>query len=202
MRSRDNRTLKIFEQLGAIKRGHFILTSGNHSDTYIQCARILERPDITSRLCRQLLKPWLNQKIDVVAGPAVGGVIIAYELARIMRARAIYLERVENQLTLRRDFVINPDEKVLIVEDVVTTGGSAQEVMKVVGQYNAKPVGIVALVNRSGQTNPFSDLSRSGTGSAKFRSLIEINPPIYSPENCPLCQKGIPAVKPGSRGLK
>lgn len=190
-----NNILDLFKKLHAIQSGHFLLTSGNHSDTYIQCARVLENPGVTQRLCRLLASPWRTREVDVVAGPAVGGIIIAYELARILSARAIYLERVENKLTLRRDFSIKPAEKVLVVEDVITTGGSAKEVIDVVRAHQGKVIGVASLVNRSGR---FAGL---GCGT-RFKTLLNLNPPLYPPEKCPLCQKGVPLVKPGSRGLK
>lgn len=192
---RDNDAiLNTFKKLGAVQTGHFILTSGNHSDTYVQCARILENPQINARLCKKLAQPWIKSRVDIVAGPAVGGIIGAYELARVLKARAIYLERVENKLTLRRGFMINPGDNVLVIEDVVTTGGSAQEVVEVVKANRGKVVGVVSLVNRSGNAkSPFS---------IKFNALLNVNPPIYKPEECPLCKSGIPVVKPGSRGLK
>jgi orotate phosphoribosyltransferase len=190
----NNVILNTFRKLGAVQTGHFVLTSGNHSDTYVQCARILENPRINARLCKKLAQPWMKSRVDIVAGPAVGGIIGAYELARVLKARAIYLERVDNKLALRRGFTINNGDNVLVIEDVVTTGGSAQEVVEVVKANKGKVVGVASLVNRSGKAkSPFA---------AKFNALLNVNPPIYKPEECPLCKKGIPAVKPGSRGLK
>ncbi|MBI4835067.1 MAG: orotate phosphoribosyltransferase [Planctomycetes bacterium] len=186
--------LNTFKRLGAVQTGHFMLTSGNHSDTYVQCARILENPRINARLCKKLAQPWMKSRVDIVAGPAVGGIIGAYELARALKARAIYLERVDNKLVLRRGFTINNGENVLVIEDVVTTGGSAQEVVEVIKENKGKVVGVVSLVDRSGKAeSPFN---------VKFNALLKVNPPIYKPEECPLCKKGIPVAKPGSRGLK
>jgi len=195
MKRQDNTILSIFKKLEAVQSGHFILTSGNHSDTYVQCARILENPSVTGKFCKILAKHWEKAGIDVIAGPAVGGIIIAYELARILKACAIYLERVENKLTLRRGFVIKPGEKVLVVEDVVTTGGSAQEVIHVVNECGAYVRGMVSLVDRSGG-------ELKSIFPIKFKALLKINPPIYPPSECPLCKQGIPTIIPGSRGLK
>lgn len=190
---KNNRILNIFKKLKAVQNGHFVLTSGNHSDTYVQCSRIMENPSVTTKLCKILAKPWQKTKVDLVAGPAVGGIIITYELARILKARAIFAERVNNKLTLRRGFAINPKEKVLVVEDVITTGGSAKEVINIVKKHNAKVAGVVSLVNRSGKPKaPFS---------VKFNALLKITPPLYKPKQCPLCKAGIAISKPGSRKL-
>lgn len=194
MKHQDNSLLSLFKKLEAVQSGHFILTSGNHSNTYVQCARILENPAVTGKLCKVLAKHWEKVGIDVVAGPAVGGIIIAYELARALKARAIYLERLDNKLTLRRGFAINPGEKVLVVEDVVTTGGSAQEVIHVVNGCGADVKGVASLVDRSGETKSVFPV--------KFHALLKVNPPIYPPSECPLCKQVIPATTPGSRGLK
>ena len=186
--------LNLFKRLEAIQSGHFILTSGNHSDTYVQCARILENPPVTARLCKILSAPWKKSKIDVVVGPAVGGIIIAYELACALKARAIYMERMGNKLTLRRGFSINKGENVLVVEDVVTTGGSAQEVMEVAKKLGANVKGVVSLVDRSGQMKSIFPV--------KTNSILKVKPLLYTPAECPLCKQGIPANTPGSRGLK
>jgi len=191
----QNQIINLFKKLDAIQSGHFLLTSGNHSDTYIQCARILENPKVTHQLVRTLISPWRKNRVDVVAGPAVGGIIIAYELARVLSARAIYLERVDNKLTLRRGFIIKPGEKVLVVEDVITTGGSANEVVEVVKRQGGKVIGVVSLVNRSGKKTQ----RLFGT---RFNTLIHLSPPLYPPGKCPLCRANLPVVKPGSRGLK
>jgi orotate phosphoribosyltransferase len=185
---------KLFEKLSAIQHGHFILTSGNHSDTYVQCARILERPDVTAKLCKELVKPWQRKNIDIVVGPAIGGIIMSYELSRFLKAKAMYLERVDQQLTLRRGFAIRPGDRVIVAEDVITTGGSTKEVIDVITKYQAKVMGIIALVDRR------PDKSKQLFG-LRFNSIIKIDPPVYPPDNCPLCQKGIPTEKPGSRGL-
>ncbi|MDI6733234.1 MAG: orotate phosphoribosyltransferase [Planctomycetota bacterium] len=203
---------KLFERLSAIQKGHFILTSGNHSDTYVQCARILERPDVTARLCKKLIIPWKNNKIDIVVGPAVGGIIISYELARMLsrrnsgwqrkgiglrqKAKAMYLERVEpTGLTLRRGFSISAGDRAIVAEDVITTGGSVKEVVDIVEQYGGKVVGIISLVDRRPEKN-------KNLFGIRFNSLVKVNPPIYQPDKCPLCAKGIAAEKPGSRGIK
>lgn len=186
---------RIFEKVQAIQKGHFVLTSGNHSDTYIQCARILERPDITSKLCKELIKPWQNKNIDIVIGPALGGIILSYELSRLLKSKAMYLERVEGNLTLRRGFAIDADAQVIVAEDVITTGGSVKEVIDVIEKHKGKVIGIISLVDRRPEKT-------EGLLGVEFNSIIKVTPPIYQPDKCPLCQKGIPTEKPGSRGLK
>jgi orotate phosphoribosyltransferase len=188
-----DKIFKLFKKTRAIQSGHFKLTSGLHSDTYVQCARILEKPVLTKKLCKVLAAPWATQKVDVVVGPAVGGIIIAYELSRILKARAIYLERADGKLTLRRGFIINPEETVLVTEDVVTTGGSVQEVIDVVKAQGGKLIGVASLVNRNPEQSLFG---------AEFNALLKITPVVYQPNDCPLCKAGKPITQPGSRGLK
>lgn len=189
--------LKIFRQNRAIQAGHFLLTSGMHSDTYIQCARILERPLITAKLCRILVQPWVNKKVDVVASPAVGGVVLGYELARSLKVRSIFLERVTGKFDLRRGFRIKRGEKVLVAEDVITTGGSIKEVIKVIKRQGGKVLGVISLVDRSKKTK--GDKKIFGV---RLNVCFKLNPPLYASHQCPLCKKGIPINKPGSRGLR
>ncbi|MFH1226968.1 MAG: orotate phosphoribosyltransferase [Planctomycetota bacterium] len=185
----------IFTELQAVQKGHFLLTSGNHSDTYVQCARILERPGVSARLCKKLVKPWMNKGITLVAGPALGGIILAYEAARPLKAKAIYLERVDNKMTLRRGFAVKPGEKVLVGEDVITTGGSVKDVIDVIIQNGGRVMGIISLVDRRPDKTP-------KVLGYKYNAVVRVSPPIYKPAECPLCKQGTPAVKPGSRGLK
>lgn len=187
--------LSVFEKLGAVQKGHFILTSGNHSDTYVQCARILENPEVTAQLCKELVSPWLADGVDIVVGPAVGGIILSYELARSLKARALYTERADNKMSLRRGFIIPPGSKVIVAEDVITTGGSVKEVVDLVRQSGSQVLAVISLVDR----RPEKDNLIFGV---KYNFSVQVNPPIYSPDKCPLCQQGIPAEKPGSRGLK
>jgi orotate phosphoribosyltransferase len=178
--------LKVFEEKGAFLEGHFLLSSGLHSPNYLQCALILQYPDLSEKIAKDL-------KIDVVVGPALGGIVISYELARALKVRGIFAEREEGKMTLRRGFSINPGEKVLICEDVVTTGGSALEVANLIKEYGGDVIAFACIVDRSG-------------GKAIFEkplySLIQLKLDTYKPEECPLCQKGLPLVKPGSRGLR
>jgi orotate phosphoribosyltransferase len=186
---------KVFEKLGAVQKGHFILTSGNHSDTYVQCARILENPEVTAQLCAELVNPWMDQGVDIVVGPALGGIILSYELARPLKARAMYLERVDNKMTLRRGFSVPAKSKVIVAEDVITTGGSVKDVIDVLNQQGASVLGIISLVDRRPEKG-------NQIFGIKYNSIIQVTPPIYQPDKCPLCRQGIPTEKPGSRGLK
>ena len=186
--------MKKFEQAGAIQKGHFKLTSGVHSDTYIQCAQVMQHPEFMHNLCSELGKKFRGDDIDVIVGPAIGGIIMAHVMARVLGpwVRAIFTERENSKMTLRRSFEINQGEKVLVVEDVTTTGSSVREVMDIVKSRQGKVVGVGVLIDRSGGKVDFG---------VKTEKLLTINIKTYSPEECPLCKKEIPVVKPGSREL-
>jgi orotate phosphoribosyltransferase len=186
--------LKVFKEKGAFLEGHFLLSSGLHSPNYLQCALILQYPDLAEKIAKEIVeKISKDLKIDVVVGPALGGIIIAYELARALKVRGIFAEREEGKMTLRRGFSIKPGEKVLICEDVVTTGGSALEVANLIKENGGEVVSFACIVDRSGGKNIFDK---------PFYSLVQLKLDTYKPEECPLCREGIPLVKPGSRGLK
>ncbi len=180
---------RIFARSDAILRGHFRLSSGLHSDTYLQCARVLQKPRQAARLCRQLVRAWKRRRIDVVVGPAFGGIILAYELARSLSARALFTERVDGKMLLRRGFEIQVGEKVLVAEDVITTGASVKEVIEVVRGSGGKVVGVASLVERGGGSKL----------PVPFMTLLKVSLNQYEPEECPLCQNGIPLTTPGSR---
>jgi orotate phosphoribosyltransferase len=189
----EKEVLQIFKKEKAYLGGHFLLSSGLHSPNYMQCALVLQKPWVAQALCRALARRLKGFKIDAVIGPALGGVVVSYEMARVLKVRSLFAERVDGVLTLRRGFSLKKNEKVLVVEDVVTTGKSTRETMEVVTAAGAKPVAVAALVDRSGVEMLFSE---------PFFSLIKINIQIYKPEQCPLCKEGkLPAVKPGSRHL-
>ncbi len=189
--------LKIFKSEKALLSGHFLLSSGLHSPNYLQCALLLQKPWVAEKLARALAKK-IKGKTDVVMGPALGGVIVSHEMARVLKVRSIFAERlpagqagVEGVLTLRRGFELKKNEKVLVVEDVVTTGKSTNEVIEIVKQNGARAAGVASIVNRSGAENPFR---------VPFYSLLKIDIKTFRPEECPLCREGkIPAVKPGRR---
>lgn len=183
--------IKILEETGVLMQGHFLLSSGRHSNRYLQCARVFQHPRYAGEICRRLAEKFAETKPDICIGPALGGVIIAYETARALGARALFAERDQDGvMTLRRGFSITPGEKVLILEDVVTTGGSVREVMEVVRSHKGEICGIGCLVDRSGGKADFG---------VPFRALLQLDIASYDPADCPLCKKGVPAVKPGSR---
>lgn len=186
--------MKKFEQAGAIQKGHFKLTSGVHSDTYIQCAQVMQHPEFMHNLCSELGKKFRGDDIDVIVGPAIGGIIMAHVMARVLGpwVRAIFTERENGKMTLRRSFEIKEGEKVLVVEDVTTTGSSVREVIDIVNSRKGKVVGVGVLIDRSGGRVNFG---------VKTEKLLTVDIKTYLPEECPLCKKGIPAVKPGSRDL-
>ena len=193
----DATTLEhLLRQEDALLSGHFRLSSGLHSDTYVQCARFLRRPDLAgpaaAALAIQLEAAGL--KPDVVVGPAMGGVVIGYELARQLRVPGIFTERdADGQMTLRRGFTIEPGEKVVIAEDVVTTGKSTLEVAKVLRAMGAEVLAVASLIDRTG-----------GKGGLDFPhfALLQVQAATFAPESCPLCAAGVPVVKPGSRPEK
>jgi orotate phosphoribosyltransferase len=186
--------MRKFEEAGAIQKGHFKLTSGVHSDIYIQCAQVMQYPEFMNNLCSELGKKFRGDDVDVIVGPAVGAIIMAHVMARILGpwVRAIFTERENGKMTLRRSFKIKKGEKVLVVEDVTTTGSSVKEVIAIVKERQGKVVGVGALIDRSGGKIDFG---------VKTQSLLTLDIKTYLPEVCPLCKKGIPAVKPGSRDL-
>ena len=186
--------MRKFEEAGAIQKGHFKLTSGVHSDIYIQCAQVMQYPEFMNNLCSELGKKFRGDDVDVIVGPAMGAIIMAHVMARVLGpwVRAIFTERENGKMTLRRSFKIKKGEKVLVVEDVTTTGSSVKEVIAIVKERQGKVVGVGALIDRSGGKIDFG---------VKTQSLLTLDIKIYLPEVCPLCKKGIPAVKPGSRDL-
>jgi orotate phosphoribosyltransferase len=176
---------------GALLEGHFKLSSGLHSPRYLQCALYLAEPAHAEAAGRQLAARLKSCGAQVVVAPALGGVIIGHEVARALGVRFLFTERADGAMQLRRGFSIDPGERALVVEDVVTTGGSTREVMEVIKQGGGSVVGVAAIVNRSGVENPFAPLP--------FTALLSVEVPTYQPESCPLCLAGSPLVKPGSR---
>lgn len=184
--------VKVFTDSGALMEGHFVLTSGRHSDRYMQCAQVLQYPEYTEILARHLADTFRDDHIDVVIGPAMGGIIVAYEVARQLGVPAIFTERMEGEMVLRRGFMIEPGERVLVVEDVVTTGGSVCEVIKVVNTFGGKVAGVGVLVDRSNGKVSFG---------VKQEAVLTLDIESWEVSSCPMCQEGkLPAVKPGSRG--
>ena len=172
-----------------------MLTSGLHGSAYVQCAKVLQYPKYNEILCKELASRFEkdNYNADVVLGAAVGGILVSYELARQFDARAIFAERVDGELKLRRGMEIFEGENVLIVEDVITTGGTTKELIELTKMYNCSIIGIAALVNRNPEKAKFD---------FKTEVLLSEVMEDYDPQNCPLCNKGIPLIKPGSRKIK
>jgi len=189
--AKDN-YLATFIEARALLEGHFILTSGLHSPRYLQCALVLQHPKPAARLCKALARQIKSLEVETVIGPALGGIVVAYEMARALGARGIFAERKEKLMELRRGFTIRPGERVLLVEDVVTTGGSLKEVRDLVQAAGGRIVAVASLVDRTSGRDP-------GFG-VPFFSLLKIDVPTYEPADCPLCREGLPLVKPGSRG--
>ena len=189
----ENEILTIFKESGAFLEGHFLLTSGLHSPHYIEKFRVLEHPRYTSMLCEDIVERYAGEGVTVVLGPATGGIILAHEVGRQLGVRAMFTERLDGVMTLRRGFELTPEDRVLLVEDIVTTGGSIIEVIDAVRDTGAHIVGLAYLVDRSG-------------GKADFgipaSPLLTLNVVTHQPDNCPLCADGIDLVKPGRSGKK
>lgn len=181
---------RLLEETGALHSGHFLLSSGRHSPQYIQCARLLQHPEHAALVCSALAERFESARVDVVVGPAMGGIIVAHEAGRALGARVLFAERVNGRFALRRLFEVHPGEHVLVVEDVVTTGGSIQEIADLVTRMEGEIVGVGALVDRTG-------------GDAivpwRFESLIALTVPTFTESDCPQCAQGLPVDKPGSR---
>jgi len=183
--------LDIFTSSGALLRGHFIFTSGRHSDVYMQCAQVLRYPEHTERLAKHLASHFRSDAIDIVIGPALGGIVVAYEVARKLGAVALFTEREDDRMVLRRSFSITPGQRVLVVEDVITTGGSVREVMEVVREHQGHVAGVGVLIDRSNGAIDFG---------VKQTAVLSMEIPSWEADACPLCREGrLPAVKPGSR---
>ncbi|MBI4850684.1 MAG: orotate phosphoribosyltransferase [Acidobacteria bacterium] len=186
----EETVLDIFTKREALLTGHFLLSSGLHSSKYLQCALVLQFPDIAEALGEALAKHFQNQKIDLVVSPALGGVIVGHVVARALSVRALFTEREHGQMQLRRGFEIKTGERVLVVEDVITTGKSTREVIQVVENLGGQVVGNASIIDRS-----------NGSADLPFPpiSLAKLSVPTYSADSCPLCEQALPLVKPGSR---
>jgi len=182
--------MKIFKMAGAIKEGHFLLASGLHSPLYWEKFRILQYPHFTERLCRLIAQHFKEQRIDVVAGPTTGGIILAFETARQLGVRNIFAEKQGETRVFRRDFTIVPGERVLIVDDIMTTGGSIRETVRAVDKLGGTIIGIGVLVDRSQEKIDFN---------VPLFSCLRSPTIAYPPEECPLCAAHIPLIKPGGQ---
>jgi orotate phosphoribosyltransferase len=203
--------LDLYRRSGALLEGHFRLTSGLHSPGYLQCALVLQHPQYAEMLGRAVADRTRDLRPTVVLSPALGGVVIGHEVARALGVRAIFAERQDGALMLRRGFRIGENDRVLVVEDVLTTGGSTRETMQVARAAGGHVVGAAAIVDRSSsilrkpQDRPEQGRGATGSGQAErrfdvpFTALLQMDLPTYEPGTCPLCAQGLPVVKPGSR---
>ena len=187
---RQSEVVERFRRTGALLEGHFILTSGLHSTHYLQCALVLQHPPEAEALGRALAARFGGTRVETVAAPAIGGIVIGWEVARALGARSIWTEREAGRMTLRRGFTVRPGESVLVVEDVVTTGGSTRETIEALREAGALVVGAASIIDRSG--------GRADVGVPRA-ALATLDVPAHAPDACPLCAEGVPAVKPGSR---
>ena len=189
----QNDLLALFRRSGALLEGHFRLSSGLHSPGYLQCALVLSLPSEAETIGNALGEALRQYGANTVLSPALGGVVIGHEVARALGVRAIFAERQDNALTLRRGFALGPSDKVIVVEDVLTTGLSTRETMQVAKHAGAKVVAACAMIDRS-----------TGNHSLEvpFHALLPMRLPTYQPESCPLCARGVPLTKPGSRNHK
>ncbi len=182
--------LELFRTTGALQQGHFKLSSGLHSLEYFQCALVLQYPQYNELLCGDIARLFHDWRVDSVIAPAIGGIMVGQEVARQMRVRGMFAERDNDRMTLRRGFQVKQGDRVLVCEDVVTTGGSVIEVIDLVKGWGGTVVGVASIVDRSNKPINFG---------AQFFSLLKMATPIYKPEICPLCEEKVPIIRPGSR---
>jgi len=187
---RETDVLELFRQSGALLEGHFKLSSGLHSDRYLQSALVLQHPECAERLGHAIAERTRHLQPTAVLSPALGGIVIGQEVGRALHVRALFAERQDGALTLRRGFTLDPADRVLIVEDVITTGGSTRETIAVAEHAGAQVVGASAIIDRG---------SGASTLDVPLQSLVKLQVAAYDPASCPLCAKGLPVVKPGSR---
>ena len=179
-------------ETSAIMEGHFLLTSGLHSPRYVEKFNVLQKPVYTEKLCRAMAEKFKDANIETVVGPVTGGILLAHETGKALGTRAIFTERENGKMTFRRGFTLHEGERVLIVEDIVTTGGSIREVIDVVKEHGGIPVALSMLVDRSGGKATFGDVPST--------ALLHMDVQTYKPEECPLCKAGIPMTKRGRTG--
>ncbi len=185
----EKEILNILTGAGALLEGHFQLRSGLHSDRFFQAALVLQFPEKAEKLCSRLASFFKDEKIDTVLSPAVGGLVVGQEIAKFAKSRAIFAEKENDNLVLRRGFALSKGEKVLIAEDVVTKGGRVSQCVELARSFGADVRGIAVIADRSGGIE----------FDVPFRSLVKLNLATYEPDKCPLCSGGVPLVKPGSK---
>lgn len=186
-----NEVLNLLEQAEGVLHGHFCLTSGLHSDIYFQCAKLYQYPEITSELGRRLAEKLSDIEFDTIVAPAIGAVIIGYETAKNAKKRNLFVERKDGEMQLRRGYTLKKGEKVVIIEDVITTARTIKETMEAIKEFEPEVVAVGCIVDRT-----------KGKTDYNIKSLLQIDPVVYDPSDCPLCKEGIELVKPGSRTEK
>ena len=186
-----NEVLELLEKAQGILHGHFCLTSGLHSDIYFQCAKLYQYPDITEKIGKMLAEKLSEIEFDTIVSPAIGAVIIGYETAKNAKKRNLFVERKDGTMQLRRGYTLKKGEKVVIIEDVITTARTIKETMEAIKEFEPEVVAVGCIVDRT-----------KGKTEYNIKSLIQIDPVVYDPNDCPLCKEGIPLVKPGSREEK
>lgn len=189
----DEMVLDTLRESGALLEGHFLLSSGRHSDRYCQCARLLQYPDKAEKVLKIVADKLKEVDFDMVVGPAMGGIVVSYEVARQTKKPGIFAERVEGEMTIRRGFEIKEGQKVIISEDVITTGKSSLEVAKAIEEMGGEVVGLCCIVDRRAEGVEFP---------YPIFSAIKLEIKSYEKEDCPMCRNGIPYIKPGSRNIK
>jgi orotate phosphoribosyltransferase len=184
----------ILKETGAYLQGHFELTSGRHSEFYVEKIKIINNPYYVSKICEQIANICKDYECDIVVGPAFGGIVLAYEVAKNLGKKFVFSQRKDEQMVIRSGFEVEPKSKAIIIEDIVTTGGSVKEVIKVLESLDVEIKAIACIVDRSGGKAEF--------GKYDFLSLMKMNIETFEPVDCPLCKKGIPIQKPGASSKK
>lgn len=184
--------IALLEEANVLQTGHFRLTSGRHSDKYMQCARVFEYGKYSEAICGDIADAYRDKNVELVIGPAVGGIIISYEVARQLGVRNIFAERENGVMTLRRGFTIEPGTRVLVVEDTITTGGSVKEVIALVKEKGGEVIGVGSVVDRSNGAVDFG---------VELHAAVSMEVISFEEADCPLCKQGLPIVKPGSRNF-
>ncbi len=183
----ESEITELLKSTGVIMEGHYLLTSGRHSARFLQCSQLMQYPEHAAGVCRGMAEPFLGNGVETVIGPAMGGVILSYEIARVLGARAVFAEPSGGGMALRRGFKVKPAERVLVAEDAISTGGSVKKVLDLLQPLDVEIAGVTVMIDR---TAGKVDLG------VPFRALLEMEIESFEPQNCPLCREGIPLQRP------